>query len=56
MGYNKFVNWQKRYVEVYRREEATLKLYNTLYEKDTLESPLLPGFIQKVSQIFADIV
>lgn len=50
------VNWQKRYIEVYRREEATLKLYSTLYEKDALESPLLPGFTQKVSQVFADIL
>jgi Uma2 family endonuclease len=49
------VNWQERYLEVYRREEAMLKLHSTLYEGDILQSPHLPGFSCQVSQIFADI-
>lgn len=49
------VNWQERYLEVYRREEAVLKLHSTLYEADVLRSPHLPGFSCQVSEIFADI-
>ncbi|GAC1568807.1 MAG: Uma2 family endonuclease [Ktedonobacteraceae bacterium] len=49
------VNWQERYLEVYRREDAALKLQSTLYEGDTLQSPHLPGFSCQVSQIFADL-
>lgn len=49
------VNWQERYLEIYRREQAVLKLHSTLYEADTLQSPHLPGFTCQVSQIFADI-
>ena len=49
------VNWQERYLEVYRREGAILKNYSTLYERDTLESPFLPGFSCPVNQIFAGI-
>ncbi len=49
------VNWQERNAEVYRREEAALKLQSTLYEGDTIQSPHLPSFSCQVSQIFADI-
>ena len=49
------VNWQERYLEIYRRQEAILKLHSTLYEGDTLQSPHLPGFSCPLSQIFADI-
>jgi Uma2 family endonuclease len=49
------VNWQERYLEIYRRQEALLKLHSTLYEGDTLQSPHLPGFSCPVSQIFAGI-
>jgi Uma2 family endonuclease len=49
------VNWQERYMEVYRRENAALKLQNTLYESDTLQSPNLPGFGCQIKQIFSDI-
>jgi Uma2 family endonuclease len=49
------VSWQERYVEVYRRENALLKLQYTLYENDVLQSPLLPGFHCQVKQIFAGI-
>lgn len=49
------VNWQARYFEVYRREEAMLKHVKTLYEHDVLESPLLPGFTCQLAQLFAKI-
>jgi Uma2 family endonuclease len=48
------VNWQERYIEIYRREQAALKLQSTLYETDVLQSPLLPSFSCPVSEIFAD--
>jgi Uma2 family endonuclease len=48
-------NWQERYLEIYRRENAALKLQSTLYENDVLQSPHLPGFRCLVSQIFAGI-
>jgi Uma2 family endonuclease len=49
------VSWQERRLEIYRREETLLKLQSTLYEADTLQSPLLPGFRCQVSQFFAKI-
>ena len=50
------VNWQERYVEVYRRENVELKHAMTLYENDTLQSPILPAFSCQVSQFFADVL
>ncbi len=49
------VSWQERRLEVYRREEAALKLYSTLYANDLLQSPLLPGFSCQISQLFDEI-
>jgi Uma2 family endonuclease len=49
------VNWQERYLEIYRREEDVLKLHSTLYEANTLQSPHLPGFRCQVHQFFAHI-
>ena len=49
------VSWQERLVELYRREDAALKLVNTLYENDVLQSPLLPGFACQVSLLFAGV-
>lgn len=46
------VDWMQRLVEVYRREQAALKLAATLYAADALESPLLPGFSCVVSKLF----
>ena len=46
------VNWQERRLEIYRREEAVLTLNATLNENDVLQSPLLPSFSCRVSQIF----
>jgi Uma2 family endonuclease len=50
------VNWQERYVEIYRRENADLKQTLTLFENDTLQSPILPEFSCRVSEIFADVL
>jgi Uma2 family endonuclease len=47
------VDWQRRQVEIHRREDATLKQAGTLFESDLLCSPLLPGFSRPVSQLFA---
>ena len=49
------VSWQERRLDVYRREDAALKLYSTLYANDLLQSPLLPGFSFQVSQLFDEI-
>ncbi len=49
------VSWRERRIEIYRRVEAVLTLASTLYETDTLQSPLLPGFICPVSKLFMGI-
>ncbi len=46
------VDWQEQTVEVYRREQAVLKLAVTLYHQDELTSPLLPNFCCLVSKFF----
>lgn len=45
-------NWQLKTVEIYRRSDAQLQLVATLFEGDTLTSPLLPGFSTAIAQIF----
>ena len=50
------VSWQERRIEVYRREEAVLKLAATLYEDDILQSPHLLDFSCSVRKLFAQIV
>jgi Uma2 family endonuclease len=47
------VNWQLQQIEVYRREQTSLRLIATLLSNDELTSPLLPGFSCSVAQIFA---
>ena len=46
------VNWQLQQIEVYRREQASLRLMATLFSNDILSSPLLPGFSCSISQLF----
>jgi hypothetical protein len=41
--------------ELYRREQATLRLAATLYTQDTLDTPLLPGFGCGVGRLFVDL-
>ncbi len=46
------VNWQLQQIEVYRREQASLRLIATLFSNDVLSSPLLPGFSCSIAQLF----
>ncbi|MDX2096873.1 MAG: Uma2 family endonuclease [Leptolyngbyaceae cyanobacterium bins.59] len=46
------IDWQKQQVEIYRREQALLRLVNTLFPADRITSPLLPDFSYPVSQLF----
>lgn len=46
------VDWRLQKFEVYRRENATLKLFATLLSNDELNSPLLPGFSCPVARFF----
>ncbi|MBD1928281.1 Uma2 family endonuclease [Trichocoleus sp. FACHB-90] len=45
-------DWRLQQVEVYRRENATLKLVATLLTNDEINSSLLPGFTCVVSRFF----
>jgi Uma2 family endonuclease len=47
------VDWQRRQVEVYRREQAALRLAHTLLPGDTIDSPLLPGFQCQIERFFS---
>lgn len=47
------IDWQAQQLEVYRRERGVLQLVATLFAKDELTSPLLPGFAFHVAQLFA---
>ena len=40
-------------LEVYRREQASLRLIATVLSNDELTLPLLPGFSCSVAQIFS---
>lgn len=46
------VDWRRRQIEVFRREQAVLRLVATLFEQDVLHSPLLPEFACPVGQLF----
>jgi Uma2 family endonuclease len=46
------VDWRTRSIEVYRREQTQLQLVATLFEADTLESPLLPDFALPIARLF----
>ncbi len=45
-------NWQLQQLEVYRREDAQLKLIATLLADDEITSPLLPDFCVQVQRFF----
>jgi len=49
------VDWQRRKVEVYRRDGDALALVTTLAEADALTSPLLPGFALPLARLFAPL-
>lgn len=46
------VNWQLKNIEVYRRQSAQLQLVETLFEGDTITTPLLPEFTMPISKVF----
>lgn len=46
------VNWQLQTIEVYRRSDLQLELIGTLLSKDSLKSPILPGFLMPMEKIF----
>jgi Uma2 family endonuclease len=46
------VDRQLQQIQVYRREQATLKLVATLFSGDDLTSPLLPGFTCAIARLF----
>ena len=47
------VDWRKKSIQVYRRENAALVLVATLFENDAITSPLLLDFVCKLTEIFA---
>jgi Uma2 family endonuclease len=49
------LDWMSKKVEVFRRQNAELKLVTTLYVSDKLETPLLPEFSCEVSEIFMGV-
>jgi Uma2 family endonuclease len=50
------VDWRRREVQVYRRQDATLVLVATLQGEDELTSPLLPGFACPLKQLWIPTV
>ena len=46
------IDWRAQTVSVYRRHQAQLRLEASLRRRDTLTSPLLPGFALPVAQLF----
>lgn len=46
------IDWRLRQIEIHRRDEGRLKLVATLFDDDTLATPLLPDFEHKVSDLF----
>jgi Uma2 family endonuclease len=46
------LDWRTQQLEVYRRQEALLRLVATLFATDRLTSPLLPNFSCVVAEFF----
>lgn len=46
------VDPEKRVLEVYRLQSASLELVNTLKDEDQVSSPLLPGFSCRGAEVF----
>ncbi|MDF5710944.1 MAG: Uma2 family endonuclease [Nostoc sp. S4] len=46
------VDWYKQEVEVYRREQGSLKLVATLFNSDELSSPILSNFTCAIAPLF----
>jgi Uma2 family endonuclease len=45
-------DWRSRSVQVHRRREARLELVATLFDDDTMTSPLLPGFACPIARFW----
>jgi Uma2 family endonuclease len=45
-------DWRPQQVELYRRDQDTLRYVATRYVTDTIDSPLLPGFACPVKHFF----
>lgn len=48
-------DWRLRQVDVYRRSDQALQLVATFREGDVLTSPHLPGYHQRLDELFADL-
>src|SRR5260370_19357312 len=53
-GVNEYwiVDWPKRRIRIYRRHQAQLEIVCTLYEQDTLDTPIMPGFSCCIVDLF----
>lgn len=47
------LDWRAKSVEVYRPQDSQLSLQETLFEGDTLTSPILPGFNCPIVRLYA---
>lgn len=45
-------DWRQKKIEVYRRDNAVLRLKETLFVQDSISSPLLPDFNCSVERFF----
>jgi Uma2 family endonuclease len=45
-------DWRQKKIEVYRRDNAVLRLQETLFVQDSISSPLLPDFNCAIEQFF----
>jgi Uma2 family endonuclease len=50
------VDWRAHKVEVYRRKRRMLRLVESLYQNDKLQTPVLPGFECVVAEFFEDVL
>jgi len=46
------LDWRRKSIQIYRRENAALVLVATLFENESITSPLLPNFACSLSEIF----
>lgn len=49
------IDWVNKKIEVFRRENAALRLVATLFSSDLLETPLLPDFKCSVAEVFRGV-
>ena len=49
------IDWPRRIIDIYRQSGGELILTHTLTDRDTLASPLLPGFSAALDRIFVGL-